>query len=89
MKLERYLIYFFLFLIVVSYCANVGDKVKDNKRDGYYMFFHEKTGCLAIIECINKVTNLFVIIMIQIQMLRSKLWIFILKANVQNQEIIN
>ncbi len=36
MKLLKYLIYFFLFLIVVSYCANVGDKVKDNKRDGYY-----------------------------------------------------
>ena len=36
MKLVKYLIYFFLFLIVVSYCANDGDKAKDNKRDGYY-----------------------------------------------------
>ena len=36
MQLLKYLIYFFLFLIVVSYFANDCDKVKDNKRDGYY-----------------------------------------------------
>jgi hypothetical protein len=36
MKLLKYLIYFFLFLIVISYCANNGDKVKDNKSDSYY-----------------------------------------------------
>ena len=36
MKLLKYLIYFFLFLVVISYCANDGEKVKDNKSDGYY-----------------------------------------------------
>jgi hypothetical protein len=35
-KLLKYLIYFFLFLIVISYCANVGDKVKDSNTDNHY-----------------------------------------------------
>tara|TARA_B100000963_G_scaffold152182_1_gene132606 strand:- start:279 stop:545 length:267 start_codon:yes stop_codon:yes gene_type:complete len=35
MELLRYLIYFFLFLIIVSYCTNFDDKVKDNKNNKY------------------------------------------------------
>ena len=36
MKFLKYLVIFFLFLIVISYCTNDGGKVKDSNTDNHY-----------------------------------------------------